>query len=85
MDLLNAAVSAAVVTLVGLLLSFQLRGLVRALRREMDQFRREVREDIRDVRGEIRDVRTDIAAVRADLTQVALAVGARPASGRHRN
>jgi hypothetical protein len=73
MDLLNAAVNAAVVALVGLLLSVQIGADARNRRREMDQ--------LREV---LRGIRAEVAALRADLTQVALAVGAGPARGAER-
>lgn len=80
MDLLNAAVSGAVVSLVGLLLSLQLRGTATGLRREMENFR----ADMRDVGAELRDLRGEVGAVRTDLTQVALAVGTGPSPGSRR-
>ncbi|MGH2725227.1 MAG: hypothetical protein ACRDI0_13410 [Actinomycetota bacterium] len=77
MDLLNTVVSAAVVAVVGLLLSLQLRGEGRARRREVDLLRGEMGQ----LRGDLRELRAEVAALRTDLTRVALAVGTRPATG----
>lgn len=67
MDYLPTVINAAVIALVGVLITFVTRTQIRDLKDEMAQ-----------IKQDIRDLRADVGSIRSDLTQVALAVGAQP-------
>lgn len=72
MDYVPTLINAAVIALVGVLITFVTRTQIRDLK-----------DDLNELRQDIRELRTETASMRSDLTQVALAVGAqaRPQTG----
>jgi hypothetical protein len=75
LDPLQTIINAIVIGAVGLILGWMVHGLRTEVRSDISALRTEVRSDISDLRREVGELRSD-------LTQVALAVGARPRSGR---
>lgn len=75
MDYLPTLINAAMVAAVGTLITFVTRTQIRDLKDDVAELKIELKQDIRDLRS---DVRAEIASVRSDITQIALAVGAQP-------
>lgn len=82
MDLIPAVINAAIVMLVGVVITYLTRTQFQDLRAELKddiaELRTEVRSEATWVRGEIGALRGEIGALRSDLTQLAIALGTRP-------
>ena len=83
MEIVVPVVNAIVVALVGLAVSWTLKGRFDALEKRMDGFERRMDGFERRLEGfeiQLRSFQASLDAMRSDLTQVALAVGARPSA-----
>jgi len=81
-ELTQTLVNAAVIAIVGLIVTRMLQGQRQELRADAASVRSEIGALRQEFREEVGDVRRDIREVRSDLTRIALALRAEPRTSR---
>lgn len=78
MDLVATAINAAVILVVGALLSWQMNGRFKQIDRGMDSLERRMDSLERRLERRMDSLERSVDSLRSDLTRVALVVGAEP-------